>query len=181
MKEAISELRSIIRHLRPRLLLRSEEDSTLTSSSTNQQQNDVSNNNNNISEVQIESVNELVTALSTFVWNLDCFWNDVINKEEEEIGVDDDNGDDGGMLDNDIQNDNDKRRNMTRKQQHVEPPETEYNTNVKLLLREGYGLLASISSSSSPSFSMALRDWASAVTQGISPFVRADDSNDSRA
>jgi len=156
MKESISELQSAIRRVRPHLLLHQHHPSTTTPSTQQQQQtqsqstvdnsNDTDNNNEVFAarnELQLEAASELINAVATFVWKLDCLWDDHSRTHQEQ------QYDDNRMtIGNDATNDNDARLTSP---QHDDEPYSEWNADAKALIREGYGMISAVSRPSSSS------------------------------
>ena len=106
MKAAIAELRSTIGRLRPHLIHDHHPSSVATTTQQQSQSSGVTdagtadattNDNDNpneessvINELQLEAATELVNAISSFVWNLDCLWEETSSLAEKE-GCDDNN------------------------------------------------------------------------------------------
>ncbi len=97
-----------------------------------------------IQETQLESATELVNAISSFIWSLDCLW-DTCAK-----------GDDDALLHGAENGDNDRAANLSddpksksKKHGSSQEPHTEWNEEAKSLIREGYGLIITCTSSSS--------------------------------
>ena len=146
MKESISELQSVIRRVRPQLLLLHQ----LTPPTTQQQhdiipQNEtddyVSNSNNEAAvrnELQLEAASELINALATFVWKLDSLWADNNSSQNEE--QDDKFGAATANNDNAVNND----ASLSHAASH-EPYNTQWNEEAKTLIREGYGMISAVS------------------------------------
>ena len=142
MKESISELQSVLRRVRPQLLLLHQ----LTPPTTQQQrqqheivaQNEIDdtirNSNNEAAvrnELQLEAASELINALATFVWKLDSLWADNNASQNEEQAANDDN-----------------TVNNNASSSHAashEPYNTQWDEEAKALIREGYGMISTIS------------------------------------
>jgi len=155
MKEEISELRTAIRRLRPHLLLNNnEEEQSSFSNNTNHYTNAGAEEGNNsiieddntntdstsvINELQLESITELVNLLSTFIFNLDCYWNNSSTANDDEDGSDKDGIENRAsvVLPNSISGG------------IIQEPQTIYNNEAKSLIREVYTLLYSTTTSSS--------------------------------
>ena len=159
MKESISELQCIIRRVRPHLLLHQHHPSTTTQQqqhSSIQSPSVVESTISNIevaaarNELQLEAASELINAVATFVWKLDCLWDECLSEIQQEQQYDN-----NGLAGNDAANNNNDIRStsMTLSQQE---PYTEWNENAKALIREGYGMI--ISTVSQPSSSSSLDD-----------------------
>ena len=223
MKEAISELRSTIRRLRPHLILHSHvprdqhpprheqsappptstqttlqkhpivssstatavADSTITATGSsfklerskeedcNPQYNnaEATQNTNNdrhesssatiIGEMQLEAASELVDAIASFIWNLDCLWDSSLSSFDSHGMVDAGDGGGDAIIQDGGNNNNGESKNdkgeynsgndskMKQSQFSINEPCTEWNDEAKSLIREGYGLIVSSSSSSS--------------------------------
>ena len=179
MKEAIAELRSTIGRLRPHLIHDHHPSSAATTTQQQSQSYGVTdagtadattNDNDNpneessvINELQLEAATELVNAISSFVWNLDCLWEETSSLAEKE-GCDDnmqavvhENGArrvDGEQQINGSSNKittNGGRTAQQQKNVNGREPHTEWNEEAKSLIREGYGLIATASSSNTSS------------------------------
>eukprot|EP00804_Cyclotella_cryptica_P011635 CCRYP_017510-RB/>CCRYP_017510-RB protein AED:0.00 eAED:0.00 QI:300/1/1/1/1/1/2/1795/1337 len=150
MKEALSELRATIRRLSPHLLVHSSPNPlprspppNATNPSATENGNDthssqgVSNITSIQDEVQVEATKELANAISSFLWSLDLLWDGCSPAAEE--------GDEKKSS-SDVNSTHDRKVVDNRSNQE---PYTEWNDEAKSLIREGFGILASISS---PSF-----------------------------
>ena len=87
MKESISELQSAIRRVRPHLLLHQSYPSTTTTQSQSLVENSTNDNNNEVAvrnELQLEAASDLINAVATFVWKLDCLWDDHSRIKQEQ-------------------------------------------------------------------------------------------------
>jgi hypothetical protein len=103
-------------------------------------------------ELQEESITELVESLASFVYDLDLFWAAAGNVEEhdekDEVEVVSENDEGGGSTSptrKQVVAAGRRQRstaitNSANRQGHSEP-ESEWNEEAKLLVREGYGLL----------------------------------------
>lgn len=99
-------------------------------------------------ELQLEAATELVNAISSFVWNLDCLWGSCLDDNYQEDATIRDNSaygdvDDAGGT-NHISNADDCNNKVGtgRAQQHaIQEPHTTWNDQAKSLIREAYGLL----------------------------------------
>ena len=180
MKEAISELRSAIRRLRPHLLCHQHGQHNNTSSSSQHQQQttagngdtsssqiiandgvdgaatsmDVEGSNNEssiVNELKTEATSELINAIATFVWNLDCLWDSCAADDaipegggatHDSMHVDGDGDDEQAGIQSQS-----NRDIKLKKAQHavVQEPHTEWNDEAKSLIREGYGLIVTMS------------------------------------
>lgn len=146
MKESISELQSAIRRARPHLLLptatQQEDQSQWALGNTN--------NNNNANEVaarnelQLEAASELINAVATLVWKLDCLWNDhsLMHQEVQH------NDNYRMAIEDEPVNDKNTRSipSASTVLQHDEP-HSEWNEDAKALIREGYGMISAVSQS----------------------------------
>jgi len=158
MKEEISEeLRTAIRRLRPHLLLNNNEEEQSSFSNninntnvnhtnvgTEEGNNSIENGDNSntessisvINELQLESITELVNLLSTFIFNLDCYWNNSSTANDED-GSDKDGTQRGSVvLPSNVSN-------------IIQEPQTIYNNETKSLIREVYTLLYTTATTSS--------------------------------
>jgi hypothetical protein len=141
MKEPISELQATIRRLSPHLLLlqrpaqeqlqpdtaaaKNGESFTQSSSKSNSVRN----------ELQTEAAKELVNAIAAFVWELDQLWESSIMTVEED--------------EKKTSNDTDYLKRGGEMPLNNHEPTTEWNDDAKSLIRQGYGLLYTISSPAS--------------------------------
>lgn len=151
MKESISELQSVIRRVRPQLLLLHQ--LTPPTTQKQQQQHDIvaqnetdntisiSNSNNEAAvrnELQLEAASQLINALATFVWKLDSLWADNNTSQNEE--QDDKFGAATANNDNTVNN----NASLSHAASH-EPYNTQWNEEAKSLIREGYGMISTVS------------------------------------
>ena len=128
MKESINELQSVIRQVRPHILQQHYSAQRRDRGEIVEKSNEsevVARN-----ELRLEAVSELIGALATFVWKLDCLWDDQSQSNEEQIGQ------------NNVQARNDAANNSISK--HDEP-KTEWNEDAKASIREGYGMIIAVS------------------------------------
>ena len=170
MKEAILELRTVISRLRPQLLPSSSSDELpsqqlqqksiatevkydkqheVTAAAAAAAAKNTANNSQDpaaiVCELQLEeATTELVTAIATFVWNLDCLWDNIITSETS-VAIEDEEGDgadkNGSPHKMDTSNNGEDRTTRI-----IQEPQTEWNDDSKAIIREGYGLLAITSS-----------------------------------
>ena len=155
MKESIADLRSTIRRLRPCLLLREDNASSAAAAAAPPQHHDhqptstaaaaatapptpVTDDeeikNCAINELQKEAIVELVQSLASFVYGVDEFWAALDNDDENE-----DEENKGGTSIEARQAVKNRRQKSTNT--GANEPESEWNEESKLLVREGYGLL----------------------------------------
>lgn len=141
MKESISELQSAIRRARPHLLLptaaQQASQSQLTSGNTNSSNADEVAARN---ELQLEAASELINAVATLVWKLDCLWNDhsLMQQELQQ------NENDRMVIEGETTNDKNTRSISSASNE----PHSEWNEDAKALIREGYGMISAVSQSS---------------------------------
>ena len=148
MKESISELQAAIRRVRPHLLLHQLHQST-TSTQSQSIVDDAHKNNNEVAirnELQLEAASELINAVATFVWKLDCLWDD--HSRIQQQGQQHDSN--RVVIGNDSERKNDTRSMppAPTRSQHDEPY-SEWNEDAKALIREGYGMILAVSQSTS--------------------------------
>ena len=133
MNEVISELRETLRRRRPHLLFSSKQQSDVVRDVSAVDGN--SSNTKQISksvhdELQLEAARELVNAIAVAVWNLDLSCESMTN---EQI----------------MENDDEKKTSIDvtydRRGESNKLPKTEWNEDVKSLIRESYGVLYAIS------------------------------------
>ncbi len=102
-------------------------------------------------ELQEEAITELVESLASFIYDLDLFWAAAGNEEEQDGGDVVNNDDGGGGSKSSIhkqvvvvgrrqRSTATTNSNSAIRKGHSEP-ESEWNEEAKLLVREGYGLL----------------------------------------
>lgn len=136
-----SELQSVIRRVRPHLLLHQHHPSTAAAGSLSSVVESTNNNNNEVFlELQLEAASELINAVATFVWKLDCLWDDHSMRQQEQQY--DDNGAVGNEATN---NNNDTRSTSASPTASQHEPYTEWNEDAKALIREGYGMISAVS------------------------------------
>ena len=118
MKEAIGDLRATIRRVGP-LLTSPRQQQAATSEET--EPTSVKD------EIQIEAAKELVNSIAAFIWNLDSLW-------------------DAAAADSDEKKSKESEKKVMG--HSSQEPFTEWNEDAKSMIREGYGLIVSISSDS---------------------------------